>query len=81
MPYGFYQLVRLAGLIGFAILAYQANLSGKKTAVIVYVGLAILFQPLIKIPLGRLVWNVVDVIMGFGLIISIFFNVKNKVIN
>ena len=78
MPYGFYQLVRLAGLIGFAILAYQANLSGKQTAVIVYVGLAILFQPLIKIPLGRQVWNVVDVIVGISLIISIFFHGRNK---
>lgn len=25
MPYGFYQFVRFAGLIGFAILAYQAH--------------------------------------------------------
>ena len=81
MPYGFYQLVRLAGLIGFSILAYQANLSGNQIAVIVYLGLAILFQPLFKIPLGRQVWNVVDVIVGFGLIITIFLNKKNKGIN
>jgi hypothetical protein len=31
MPYGFYQFVRFAGLIGFAILAYQAHEQGKST--------------------------------------------------
>lgn len=28
MPYGFYQVARFAGLIGFAVLAYQANKQG-----------------------------------------------------
>jgi len=37
MPYGYYQLVRFAALIGFAILAYNANEQGQKTEVIVYV--------------------------------------------
>ena len=30
MPYGFYQFVRFAGLIGFAILAYQAHEQGRQ---------------------------------------------------
>lgn len=72
MPYGYYQLVRLAALIGFSILAYTANEQGRTTEAIVYVCLAILFQPLIKITLGRVIWNVVDVVVGSGLIISIF---------
>lgn len=53
MPYGFYQLVRFVALAGFAILAYKANEQGQKTEAIIYVCLAILFQPLIKIALGR----------------------------
>ncbi len=72
MPYGFYLLVRFAGLIGFAILAYQANQKNKQTEMIIYGGLALLFQPLIKIPLGRELWNLIDVIVGIGLIVSIF---------
>lgn len=72
MPYGFYQVVRFVGLIGFAILAYQANEKQSKTEMIVYACLAILFQPFFKISLGRDVWNVVDVIVGVGLIASIF---------
>ena len=72
MPYGYYQLVRFAALVGFAILAYKANEQGQKTEAIIYVCLAIIFQPLVKIALGRQVWNIVDVIVGIGLIVSIF---------
>ena len=72
MPYGYFQLVRFVALVGFVILAYKANEQGHKIEAIIYVCLAILFQPLIKIALGREIWNVVDVIVGVGLIISIF---------
>lgn len=77
MPYGYFQVVRFAALIGFAILAYNVNEQGQKTEAIIYVCLAILFQPLIKIALGRVVWNVVDVIVGIGLIVSIFIKPKH----
>jgi hypothetical protein len=77
MPYGYFQIVRFAALVGFAILAYNANEQGHKREVIIYVCLAILFQPLIKIALGRVVWNVVDVIVGIGLIASIFIKPKH----
>jgi hypothetical protein len=72
MPYGYYQLVRFAGLIGFAILAYQAHEQGKQTEMIIYGGLALLFQPFFKIALGRDIWNIVDVIVGIGLLLSIY---------
>ena len=78
MPYGFYQLVRFAGLIGFAILAYQANQQGRQTEMIIYGGLALLFQPFFKIALGRQIWNIVDVIVGIGLLISIFMKPKES---
>lgn len=77
MPYGYYQLVRFVALVGFAILAYKANEQGQKTEAIIYVCLAILFQPLIKIALGREIWNVLDVIVGVGLIASIFIKPKH----
>lgn len=61
MPYGFYQFVRFAELIGFAVLAYQANQQGRQTEMIIYGGLALLFQPFFKIALGRQMWNIVDI--------------------
>ncbi len=78
MPYGFYQFVRFAGLIGFAILAYQANQQGRQTEMIIYGGLALLFQPFFKVALGRQMWNIADVIVGLGLLASIFLRPKTE---
>lgn len=82
MPYGYFQLVRILAMIGFAILAYLAYKEKRIIEMIVYIGLAILFQPLVKIALGREVWNIVDIIVGIGLIASVFYNTeqidKNK---
>ena len=71
MPYGFYQFVRFSALIGFGILAYNANEQNKKSEMIIYGGLALLFQPFFKIALGREIWNIVDVVVGIGLIGSL----------
>jgi hypothetical protein len=76
MPYGYYQFVRFAGLIGFAVLAYQAYEQGSQTEMIIYGALALLFQPFFKIALGRELWNIVDVIVGIGLLVSIFMKPK-----
>ena len=76
MPYGYYQLVRFIGLVGFAILAYQAYQQNNQTGTIIYGALALLFQPFFKISLGRELWNVFDVVVGIGLLVSIFFTNK-----
>lgn len=78
MPYGFYQFVRFIALIGFAILAYQANQQSRQAEMIIYGALALLFQPFFKVALGREIWNIVDVIVGIGLIISLFIKPKEN---
>lgn len=78
MPYGYYQFVRLAGLVGFAILANQSYKQGRQTEMIIYGGLALLFQPFFKIALGREVWNIVDVIVAIGLLGSLIKNRTKK---
>jgi hypothetical protein len=78
MPYGYFQFVRVAGLVGFAILAHQAHEQGRQTEMIIYGSLALLFQPFIKISLGRELWNIVDVIVAVALLISLFLR-KDKV--
>ena len=72
MPYGYYQFIRFAALVGFALLAYHSYEQSNKTAAIVYVCLALLFQPFLKIALGRTVWNAVDVLVAACLIFSLF---------
>jgi hypothetical protein len=39
---------------------------------IVFVALALLFQPFSKVPLGRHGWIIVDEFMARGLVVSIF---------
>jgi len=76
MPYGFYQLVRFVALIGFVILSYQANQRNRQVEMIIYGALALLFQPFLKIALGREIWNIVDVLVGIVLIITLFIKPK-----
>ena len=76
LPYGYFQFVRFAALVGFCILANQANLQDSKTKMFIYIGLALIFQPLIKISFGRQIWNIIDVVVGIGLILSIFMKPK-----
>lgn len=78
MPYGFYELVRFLALLGFVLLAYKSYERQETEMAIVYVGLAILFQPLIKISLGRELWNIVDVVVAIGLIGTMFMESKEE---
>src|ERR1035437_8731884 len=76
MPYGYYQAARFIGMLGFVLLAYLSYQQNQKIEIIIYIALALLFQPFIKVALGRTIWNVVDVIVGVGLIISLFIKSK-----
>ena len=78
MPYGFYQFVRFMALVGFVILAYRENEKSNKIQMILYCGLALLFQPFFKIALGRQIWNIVDVIVGVALVLSLFMKEKKS---
>lgn len=78
LPYGYYQFVRFAAMAGFGYLAYHSNERGAKNEVFIYLALAILFQPFFKIALGRALWNIIDVIVGIGLIVSLFKSDNKK---
>ena len=76
MPYGYYQLVRFLGMVGFGYLAYESHEANRDIEMIIFIGLAILFQPFFKIALGRELWNIVDVVVGGWLLISVFNSSK-----
>lgn len=71
MPYGYYQLVRFVAMVVFGVIAYQYYMMHKTIAMWVFIVLALLFQPLYKIALGRVTWNVVDVLVTI-LLIALF---------
>lgn len=78
MPYGYYQAVRFIAMLGFSLLGYSSYEKSKKIEVIIYIALALLFQPFIKVALGRTIWNVVDLVVAIGLIASIIFKLKKQ---
>jgi len=76
MPYGYYQFVRFFSLVVFVLLSHQCYKQGYNNLSYLYAVFAVLFQPFIKISLGREIWNIVDVIVGIGLIVTIFLKQK-----
>lgn len=78
MPYGFYKLVRLFAAFGFALLAYYEIQNKRIPLTIGFLFLALLFQPFIKIALGKTLWNVVDVVVTILLIIYLMNPNKSK---
>lgn len=78
MPYGYYQFVRFVSFAVFGYFAYQAHQKDNKTEAFIYLALALLFQPFIKIALGRTIWNMVDVIVGVWLVFNVLLNNKDK---
>ncbi len=72
MPYGYFQFVRFLAMVGFSYLAFIAYEANDRNKAYIFIALAILFQPLIKIALGRDIWNIVDVVVGIWLLYLVF---------
>lgn len=68
MPYGYYQLVRFIAAFAFAIMAWLNYTTKHTSCLIIFAGLALLFQPYYKIALGRTVWKIVDIVVAAFLI-------------
>lgn len=81
MPYGYYELVRFAAMSGFGILAYVSIKGEKDISGLIYIFLALLFQPFFKIALGKAIWQLVDVVVAIGLIVSLINFKKAQFIN
>ena len=77
LPYDYYQFIRFLALIGFSILAYLSSIKKNQIMVFIFGALALLFQPFLKISIGRDLWNIVDIVTGLFLIISLFLTEKN----
>jgi hypothetical protein len=78
LPYSYYQLLRYAATIIFLYLAYESHQEDKKIYPVIFVALAGLFQPFLKIALGRSVWNILDIVVAIFLVLSIFVEEPRK---
>lgn len=73
-PYGYYQFVRFAGMVGFVMLATLDK--ENQILLILWVSSAVLINPFLKIHLGREVWNLVDVLWAVVLLASFVYDRK-----
>ncbi len=80
MPYGYYQIVRFIGMIGFTILSYKAFVRSVNFYFVFWGASAILINPLFKIALGRELWNVIDIIWAIALIITLKPKTKHNTV-
>lgn len=76
MPYGYYQLARFVAMVAFAVMAWSYYEQKQEGWAITFGALALLFQPFVKITLGRSLWNIVDVIVSILLIIVFLMDKK-----
>lgn len=82
MPYGYYQLVRFLGTAGFVWLAYIDNNRKEKSLMVLWIVSALLINPFIKIPLGKTIWNIVDIIWAVIFTVTIWADrIKKTTIN
>ena len=76
MPYGYYTLIRFVVMVIFGCLAFNFYKKDKMSLFVLACSIAILFQPFFKLALGRIIWNVVDVIVAIVLILLWYKNNK-----
>ena len=62
-------LVRFVSMVAFGVMSYQYIQKKQIAWAITFGALALLFQPFIKVALGRTMWNIVDVIVAVLLIV------------
>lgn len=75
MPYGYFMLVRWSTMLILGYVGWKLYTSNKVEFAYLFFGIAILFNPIIKIALGRFLWNVVDVLLAAFLIL---YMIKEK---
>lgn len=69
MPYGYYQLVRFVSMVVFGVMAVRSWNEERQAWAITFGSLAVLFQPVVKIALGRMMWNIIDVVVAIILVV------------
>lgn len=76
MPYGYYQFIRLAGVVGFGVLAYDQYHKNTFWFSLWLIS-AVLINPFFKVHLDRFLWNAIDVTWAVCLVFSLFQSRKN----
>jgi len=73
MPYGYYRFVRLFTFAVCSYSLYKAYSIKNKTFSWIFGIIAIVFNPIYPLYLGKELWQIVDAISGIIILVSIFF--------
>ena len=68
LPYGYYTFLRIAVTLYTLLLAFYAHDRSKTNIVILFIGIAILFNPLIPIYLSKDIWRIIDIVTAILLL-------------
>ena len=71
LPYGYFILVRFSATVGFLLLAWGYSQRKEQVQMIAALVLAALFQPFAPLSLGRVLWNIVDVVVAITLVFEV----------
>lgn len=78
MPYGYYILARFVATLVFAYLSYGYFNAKREGLGMTFAALALLFQPFVRLALGRFLWNVIDVAAVAFLLFIVIKSRKSK---
>ena len=62
MPYGYYQLTRIVSFVLSGYFAYVAFSKKKIFMLVIFLIAGLLFNPIVKVVLGKQIWQIVDFI-------------------
>ena len=80
MSYAFYQLLRFIAFAGFGYLAYLEYKSHTTDMMILFIVLALLFQPFFPLGLGKVIWKIIDILVA-GYLIYLLIQISSKTRN
>ncbi|MFW5879800.1 MAG: DUF6804 family protein [bacterium] len=79
LPYGYYTFLRIAITISAGIILFSEISEGTKSWSVVFIGIAILFNPIIPIHLSKEAWIPIDAIAGVIFLVKGFnYHRQNK---
>ncbi len=82
MPYGYYTILRILGSVVFILQLINIPKNKRRSwnkEFILCIVLIILFQPIVRLPLGRPIWNIIDVATAIWLLLNLNKRIpKNK---
>ncbi|MDR2222945.1 MAG: hypothetical protein LBE34_09410 [Flavobacteriaceae bacterium] len=74
-----FEFTRFILIVLFGILAYTEHLNANIKLFGFYLAMIVLFQPFIPIPLDKMMWNVVHLVLAVAVLGSLFLVKKQKV--